>query len=530
VDLTRRLLFFAVLAAGCLSARAQDTNAPAQTTNAAPSTNAAAVAQLREQAQKGDANAQNQLGLLYDLGQGVEKNYTNAVKWFHKAADKGVAQAQLVLGLHYQNGDGVGQDFNEALKWLRKAADQGVAQAAYSVGVCFYEGKGVAQDYREAVKWYQKAADQGDPMAQYNLGICYARGQGVEQDYFEAAEWYRRAANQGQLAAQYNLALEYHDGRGVPRDFFEALKWFHAAADQGDPAAQFDLGFMYANGQGAMRDLVEAYKWYDLADSQNEPNAARNRDALSSSMSPLQVAEAQRLSREFVARRQAGVLGQADSRNSALIGTLPRFTGTGFFVTADGYLLTSGQLAENAARIEVKTKDGAFPATVAQMDAANGVALLKISGNFSALPVASSRGITPGAKVFTIGFPVVTSENFSPEFADGKITSLTGQQNDPREFQMNVRVHSGNAGGPLIDGCGNVVGMVEGQLEDARSLQSISAQSQATNYAIKGTLLNVVLESVPGASAGLKEPNAGTSLTADSVNNATKAVAIVLAY
>jgi hypothetical protein len=493
-----------------------------------PSSNSIAFQETRARAEKGEAAAQSELGLMYDLGQGVAQDYAEAVKWLRKAAEQGHPGAQLLLGLHCQNGDGIRQDYAEAVKWLRKAAEQGGAAAQYSLGVCYDRGHGVTQDYAEAVKWYRKAAGQGDPMAQYNLGVCYSRGQGVPQDDAEAVKWYRKAAGQDVLAAEYNLGLCCHDGRGVAPNYGEAVKWFHKAAEQGDAAAQYDLGFMYGGGQGVPQDYVEAYKWYNLAAAQNETNAIRNRDILSSSMTPLQIAEGQRLSREFVVRKEGGPGNRADSQNSALVGTLPRFAGAGFFVTEDGCLLTCYHVVENAARIAIRTKAGTFPATLVKADKTNDVALLKVAGTFPALPVAPSRGVKLGASVFTIGFPVIEWQGFAPKPAQGEISSLTGD--DPREFQISVAVRPGNAGGPLVNGCGNVVGMVEGPLADIASLEITASMPQNANYAMKSSVLNVLLESVPEVSARLKEPNSREEKFEDAAKDAGNAIALVLVY
>jgi len=543
------LLTIALAAAS--PAPGQETNTPSQpTTNVAgwqpkpataaagdtnvkstpPSSNSMAFQETKARAEKGEAAAESELGLMYDLGQGVAQDYAEAVKWFRKAAEQGHPGAQLLLGLHCQNGDGTRQDYAEAVKWLRKAAEQGGAAAQYNLGVCYFRGHGVLQDYAEAVKWYRKAALQGDPMAQYNLGVCYFRGQGVAQDYAGAVKWYRKAAEQDGLAAEYNLGLCYHNGQGVAQDYAEAVKWFRKAAEQGDAAAQYDLGFMYGEGQGVPKDYVEAYKWYNLAAAQNETNAIRNRDIVTSSMTPLQIIEGQRLSHDFIVRKEGGPANRADSEDSVEIGTWFRFTGAGFFVTEDGCLLTCYHVVENAARIAIRTKAGTFPATLVKADKANDVALLKVPGAFPALPVAPSRGVKPGASVFTIGFPTVELRGFTPKLAQGEISSLNGMQDDPREFQISVPVRPGNAGGPLLDGCGNVVGMVEAQVADVAAPEIPAPLPQSANYAMKSSVLNVLLESVPEVSAKLKEPNRTEKKFEDAVKDAGNAIALVLVY
>ena len=113
-----------------------------------------------------------------------------------QAAERGNAQAQFNLGVMYATGQGVHQDYTEAVRWYRKAADQGYAEAQNNLGSMYYAGSGVHQDYAEAVRWYRKAAEQGNAGGQYYLGWMYDDGRGVRQDYAEAVRWFRRAAEQ----------------------------------------------------------------------------------------------------------------------------------------------------------------------------------------------------------------------------------------------------------------------------------------------------------------------------------------------
>ena len=80
------------------------------------------------------------------------------MKWYRKAAEQGYAQAQHNLGAIYDNGSGVPQDYAEAVKWYRKAAEQGHASAQKELGNMYAYGLGVPQDYVQAHKWYNLAA------------------------------------------------------------------------------------------------------------------------------------------------------------------------------------------------------------------------------------------------------------------------------------------------------------------------------------------------------------------------------------
>ena len=89
------------------------------------------VKAIREQ---GDANAQFNLGEIYQHGNGVTQNSKTAVKWYTLAAEQGHAGAQVDLGQMYYNGDGVTLDYKTAEKWYRLAAEQGNAGAQYMLG------------------------------------------------------------------------------------------------------------------------------------------------------------------------------------------------------------------------------------------------------------------------------------------------------------------------------------------------------------------------------------------------------------
>ena len=81
-------------------------------------------------AELGDAEAQYNLGVMYDEGAGVERDLTLAAEWFRRAAEQGFIDAQTNLGMMYMTGQGVPQDRTEARKWLQKAVAQGDTEAA----------------------------------------------------------------------------------------------------------------------------------------------------------------------------------------------------------------------------------------------------------------------------------------------------------------------------------------------------------------------------------------------------------------
>lgn len=269
----------------------------------------------RPLAKQGNASAQNGLGTMYLRGLGVPQDYAEAAKWFRKAAKQGHEKAQYYLGRIYRHGKGVPHDYAEAVKWFRKAAEQGGADAQYALGemylfadevskedgsfpdrvFMFMAPKGTTENSVKALPWFIKAAEQGVADAQVWLGGMYSMGRGVPQDHAEAFKWRHRAAEQGDADAQYFLGGMYSSGEGIPEDHSIALKWYRLAAEQGHDSAKLSIGYIFKDGSGVLQDFEQAHMWFNLAGAKGKSS----RDELAARMTPGQIAEAQRLAREW---------------------------------------------------------------------------------------------------------------------------------------------------------------------------------------------------------------------------------------
>jgi uncharacterized protein len=118
------------------------------------------------------------------------------------------------------------------------------------------------------------------------------------KDYASALQPCLSLAEHGDARAQLSLGGMYYNGQGVQQDYVEAAKWTRKAAEQGYTPAQADLGVLYWNGQGVQQNAVLAYMWLSLA-AAHEPDAVRERDLAASQMTPDEIAEAQRLARDW---------------------------------------------------------------------------------------------------------------------------------------------------------------------------------------------------------------------------------------
>lgn len=215
---------------------------------------------------------------------------------------------------------------------------------------------------------------------------------------------------------------------------------------------------------------------------------------------------------------------------STKTGQLPEFSGTGFFISEDGFFVTNDHVVKGGTKISIVTSAGEIPAKVVKVDAANDLALLKAEGRFASLPILPSRGVKLGGTVATVGFPNIGLQGFAPKLAKGEIASLSGAADDARYFQISVPVQPGNSGGALVDERGNVVGVVSAKLNASAALKSSGALPENVNYAVKSSYLLSFLESVPEVSAKLKEPSIKDKKFEDVVKEAEQAAVLVLVY
>jgi TPR repeat protein len=219
-------------------------------------------------AERGDAESQNDVGVLYEMAQG----YPYGPKYW----------AQVLL--------------------RRSSAKRGDVEAFSRLLL----SPRILRDHAEAAAWYRKAAERGLGVAQINLASLYASGKGVPQDYEQSANWYRKAAEQGVSTAQYQLGLLYCSGRGVPGDCAQAAFWLRKAAEQRVAVAQYELGLLLGRGgRGLARNDGEAYFWLSLAASpgtrtskEKKSNAhgeeySRARDTAEAKLTPTELSEIQ---------------------------------------------------------------------------------------------------------------------------------------------------------------------------------------------------------------------------------------------
>ncbi len=173
-------------------------------------------------------------------------------------------------------------------------------------------------------------------------------------------------------------------------------------------------------------------------------------------------------------------------------------SGTGFFVSQDGYIATNYHVIADSKAIKVKVKSGdIFDASIVRVDKSNDLAILKIRGNdYKPLNVQPSTNIKRGQQVYAIGFPQINIQGVEPKITDGVISSLSGISDEPTNYQISNPIQPGNSGGPLFTQEGYVVGVVVSTINALAVTKATGSIPQNINFAVKSNYLIELLNSI----------------------------------
>jgi S1-C subfamily serine protease len=206
----------------------------------------------------------------------------------------------------------------------------------------------------------------------------------------------------------------------------------------------------------------------------------------------------------------------------------PVSSGTGFVVTADGWILTNAHVVEDCGRIEVKGKGDA---TDTRTDAINDLAALKISAAPSLQPLAFRNSPTRlGEDIVAVGYPLATLLADSVKITTGNVNALAGIRNDTRYIQISTPIQPGNSGGPVVDRSGNLIGITSATLSK-KTADEIGITAQNVNFAIRASVAELFMQS-QSLKAQDADPaaNPGTLSTADLADRVTPSVFQILCY
>jgi S1-C subfamily serine protease len=170
-------------------------------------------------------------------------------------------------------------------------------------------------------------------------------------------------------------------------------------------------------------------------------------------------------------------------------------SGSAFFVSSDGTLITNNHVVEGCDKINVMTVDGrTVRAEVLTLDKINDLAIL--NSDFRPKNFAYFRSGPPlrqGEEVLVYGFPLSSALASSGNLTAGYVSALFGIKDDVRYLQISAEVQPGNSGGPLVDLSGNVVGVVTSKLNSVRVAAAIGDIPQNVNFALKSSIVEMFM-------------------------------------
>ena len=251
----------------------------------APKAKKDSVAIMKEKADKGDAVAQNQMGVWYYVGKKVKQDYKVALDWWAKSAKQNNPDAIGNMAMCYQLGNGIKKDSVMAMTLYKSAIKKGNesiipqheqivknTKSLFSARLlmdCYQNGIGVKRDNKKVENYQEILAAAGDTNLQFSLAMKYLNSKRSEQ----AVKYFKLSAEKGKKEAVYYYGYLLFNGMGIEQDKAKGLALMTKAAEQNMTAAQYQVGRIYYEGNGTDKDLEKAKTFLSKAAGKNK-NAA----------------------------------------------------------------------------------------------------------------------------------------------------------------------------------------------------------------------------------------------------------------
>ena len=198
------------------------------------------------------------------------------------------------------------------------------------------------------------------------------------------------------------------------------------------------------------------------------------------------------ISAEAAAKRIGETPGQVAGASGS--GSAKGSTGTGFFITQQGHILTNAHVVENCTSVVIQQQGaGASTVPIVAVDKQNDLALLRTETHPTAIAaLRGNRPVRPGESVVAYGFPLNGLVSSGGVLTTGTVSALAGVRDDTRYFQISAPLQPGNSGGPLLDTTGTVIGVNSASLGN-RAARAIGTIPQNVNFAIKSDVVRAFL-------------------------------------
>lgn len=178
-----------------------------------------------------------------------------------------------------------------------------------------------------------------------------------------------------------------------------------------------------------------------------------------------------------------GIIDENNPNNR--VSKLKVSTGTGFYISEDGYLLTNAHVVKKAKNIMIHQGHERLLAELISLDIANDIAILKVNKTVKPLPILDNELAKVGSDVSVIGYPMIGIQGNEKKATFGYVNSLSGLQGDKRFYQISAPIQPGNSGSPLINDDGEVVGIVTSTINQEAAYKATGSLAQNVNWAVK---------------------------------------------
>lgn len=221
-------------------------------------------------AKQDNVDAIGNMAMCYQLGRGTKKDSTMAVNLYKAALKKGsktiIPQheaivkktgslfSSLLLKECYKDGIGTKKDIQKYVYYMEQAANKQDVTSQYELALYYLNN----QQADKAVTWFKKAAKQGEVGATYYYGYLMFNGQGMVQDKKGGIKLLQSAADKDFIMAYYQLGRIYYEGDGTDQDYKKAVEYLRKAAESKNYKAKWLLGLCYLNGNGVKQDYYFA--------------------------------------------------------------------------------------------------------------------------------------------------------------------------------------------------------------------------------------------------------------------------------
>jgi uncharacterized protein len=343
------------------------------------------------------------------------------------------------------------------------------------------------------------AAKAGNDDAQFALGYMYFYGISTAKNFAAAVAWLKQAVAQDNRSAEALLGFAYDNGYGVPQDYVMAIRYYKHAAQHGSINAMGLLGEKYYNGQGTAQDWAKAYLLLSMAVTHTEGNTqqalVKERDTAQTHLGADQIAAIQATASECeqsdytrcpIDENRPPALRAADGHTMQLYAT-----GSGFFVSNAGYLITNNHVVRECSEVHLDKRN----LKVVNVDAKADLALLLDSKQPpSAASLRGGKGPRLGESVVAMGYPLHQILGGRLVVTTGVISALEDLERDDKNIQISAPIQPGNSGGPVLGQDGAVVGVVVSTLDAIKFANAMGELPQNVNFAVSLAAVRALLK------------------------------------